>query len=90
VLDVCDVSTGTSADVNGNDVPDECETLGDMNCDGTTDFGDINAFVLYLSNPSAWQSTYAGCNAANGDINGDGVFPDFGDINPFVALLTGG
>ncbi len=62
---------------------------GDLNCDGTVDFSDINPFVLYLSNFAAWQATYAGCPAENGDINGDGVFPDFGDINPFVALLTG-
>jgi hypothetical protein len=63
---------------------------GDLNCDGSVDFGDINPFVLYLSNFSAWQITYAGCNPENGDINGDGLYPDFGDINPFVALLTGG
>jgi hypothetical protein len=39
--------------------------VGDLNCDGTVGFGDINPFVLFLSNYSA-------------------------DINPFVALLTGG
>ena len=25
-----------------------------------------------------------------GDINGDGTYPSFRDINPFVALLSGG
>jgi hypothetical protein len=64
--------------------------VGDLNCDSTVDFGDINPFVLYLSNFAAWQTTYAGCNPANGDINGDGSYPSFGDINPFVALLSGG
>ena len=63
---------------------------GDLNCDGDIDFGDINPFVLYLSNFAAWQAAYEGCPAANGDINGDGLYPDFGDINPFVALLSGG
>ena len=58
-----------------------------MNCDGVVDFGDINPFVLLLSNPAAWQAAYPGCPAANGDIDGDGVV-GFGDINPFVALLT--
>jgi hypothetical protein len=62
---------------------------GDLNCDGVVDFGDINPFVLYLSNFLTWQQTYVDCPAENGDINGDGLYPDFGDINPFVALLTG-
>lgn len=63
--------------------------VGDLNCDGVVDFGDINPFVLILSNPAAWQAAYPNCPAANGDINGNGSV-DFGDINPFVALLTGG
>jgi hypothetical protein len=29
------------------------------------------------------------CPLINGDINGDGIYLSFGDINPFVALLTG-
>jgi hypothetical protein len=62
---------------------------GDLNCDGSVDFGDINAFVLALSNPTAYGQTYPGCPILNGDINGDGSV-DFGDINPFVALLSGG
>ena len=64
--------------------------VGDLNCDGTVDFADINPFVLYLSNYSAWQAAYAGCPPENGDINNDGTYPSFGDINPFVALLSGG
>ena len=63
--------------------------LGDMNCDGTVNLGDINPFVLAISNPSAWQITFAGCSILNGDINHDGVF-GFGDINPFVTLLSQG
>jgi hypothetical protein len=64
--------------------------VGDLNCDGSVNFGDINPFVLYLSNFTAWQAAYTNCDARNGDINGDGTYPSFGDINPFVALLTGG
>jgi hypothetical protein len=62
---------------------------GDLNCDGQISFGDINPFVLYLSNNTLWQATYPGCNPLNGDINGDGVYGQgsFKDINPFVALL---
>jgi hypothetical protein len=45
---------------------------------------------LHLSNFSAWQAAYPGCPAANGDINGDGTWSSFRDINPFVALLSSG
>ncbi len=64
--------------------------VGDLNCDGTINFGDINPFVLYLSNIAAWQGAFPGCPIENGDINCDGVMGQgsFGDINPFVALMT--
>jgi hypothetical protein len=61
---------------------------GDLNCDGSVNFGDINPFVLLLSNPAAWQAAYPACPSMTGDINGDGSV-GFGDINPFVALLSG-
>jgi len=63
--------------------------LGGLNCDGLVNFGDINPFVLFLSNYGTWLETYPDCSPTNGDINGDGQYPSFGDINPFVALLTG-
>jgi hypothetical protein len=62
---------------------------GDLDCDGDVDFGDINPFVLALSNPAAWEALYPTCDLSRGDIDGNGVV-GFGDINPFVALLTGG
>ncbi len=61
---------------------------GDLNCDGSVDFGDINPFVLRLSNPAAYQATFPDCPDANGDINGNGSV-GFDDINPFIALLSG-
>jgi hypothetical protein len=61
---------------------------GDLNCDWSIDFGDINPFVLRLSNPAGYKAKYPRCLDANGDINSDGSI-NFGDINPFVALLTG-
>ena len=85
--DSIDIATGTSTDLNHDGIPDECEDLGDVNCDGSVNFGDINPFVLALSNPSMYQQTYPGCPLRNRDINGDGSF-GFGDINPFVALLS--
>lgn len=65
--------------------PPSC--AGDLNCDGQVSFGDINAFVLRLSNPSAYATTFPGCPNGNGDINGSGAVA-FDDINPFVALLS--
>lgn len=68
--------------------PSAC--VGDLNCDGTINFGDINPFVTYLSNFAAWQGEYPGCNEGNGDINCDGTYgtSSFEDINPFVSLMT--
>ena len=60
---------------------------GDLNCDGNVDFGDINPFVLALTNPAAYAVQFPACDIMNGDIDGNG-FVDFGDINPFVRLLT--
>jgi hypothetical protein len=62
--------------------------LGDMNCDSSVSFGDINPFVLALTDPVGYTTAYANCNILNADINQDGTV-GFGDINPFVALLTG-
>ena len=62
---------------------------GDVNCDGTVGFRDINPFVLLLADAAAWEIEYPGCPLPNGDINGDGSV-NFRDINPFVALLSGG
>jgi len=61
--------------------------VGDLNCDGVASFADINPFVLRLSNPVAYWTTFPACADSNGDINGDGAV-DFGDISPFVALLS--
>jgi hypothetical protein len=61
---------------------------GDLDCSGAVDFGDINPFVLFLSNFAGWQAAYPDCPAANGDADLNGTYPSFEDINPFVTLLT--
>jgi len=66
-----------------------CFKAGDLNCDGAVNFGDVNPFVLILTDFAAWQQSYPGCPWQNGDINGNGTV-GFEDINPFVALLSGG
>ncbi len=63
--------------------------VGDLNCSGSVGFDDINAFVLRLSNPEAYDAAYPACPDGNADINANGTV-GFDDINPFVALLSGG
>jgi len=79
-----------AGDVKVDILPGVTVCIGDLNCDGMIDFGDINPFVLYLSSLANWQNAFPGCNPENGDINCDGIFGEgsFGDINPFVALMT--
>jgi hypothetical protein len=62
--------------------------MGDMNCDGVVSVGDIGAFVLAVTNPEAYASTYPGCDIAHGDIDGNGE-TTVGDIGGFVELLVG-
>lgn len=59
---------------------------GDANCDGHTDFGDINPFVLALSNPAVYAATYPNCLP---DLTGDFAVT-FADINPFVDVIVTG
>lgn len=63
--------------------------VGDLNCDGEVDFGDINPFILALTSWGGYQQHYPNCDIMLADINGDG-FVTFADINPFVALFAGG
>ncbi len=62
---------------------------GDLNCDGAVSVGDINPFVLALTDPDAYRQQFPDCSSFNGDINDDGVVT-VGDINGFVALVIGG
>jgi hypothetical protein len=63
--------------------------IGDTNCDGDVGFGDINPFVLALTDPAQYQQLYPSCYLLNGDINQDGVV-GLADINPFVNCLVTG
>ena len=61
--------------------------LGDMNCDGWVNNGDIDAFVFALSYPERYADEYPDCDIMLGDINGDG-WVNNGDIDAFVTLLS--
>ncbi len=61
--------------------------VGDVNCDGWVNNGDIDAFVFALSYPEQYPVEYPDCDIMLGDINGDG-FVNNGDIDAFVGLLS--
>lgn len=61
---------------------------GDTNCDGQVGFGDINPFVLTLTDPASYGAAFPNCPLLNADVSGNGQV-GFDDINPFVALLSG-
>ena len=63
--------------------------LGDLNCDGSVDFFDIDAFVLAVTDPAAYAAAYPDCDIMLADINGDGSV-NFFDIDGFVALIVSG
>nr|QDY92650.1 hypothetical protein fos2004AM_00019 [uncultured Planctomycetota bacterium] len=60
--------------------------LGDMNCDGTLSFLDIDPFVLALDSKENYEAEYPECNYYNADCNEDGTV-SFLDIDPFIDLL---
>ncbi len=62
---------------------------GDLNCDYTVDFFDIEPFVLAITDPDEYCQTHPACDITLGDCNHDGDV-DFFDIDPFVLLITGG
>ncbi len=87
VPDECDIASGLTPDANGNGLPDVCE--GDMNCDGVVDGRDVDAFVLAVTDPAAYEATYPDCNRLRGDFNGDGEVSDL-DVASFAARLAAG
>jgi len=72
-LDLCDTAGGTSWDVNGNGIPDDCECLADLDGDGAVGVTDFLALL------AAW-----GPNPGHqADLNGDGAVA----VTDFLLLL---
>lgn len=65
--DTQDISDGFSLDVNGNEVPDECECIADFDNNGTVDVHDL----LFLI--GTWGAISTPENPLATDLNGDGV-----------------
>ncbi len=82
------VMTGGDFELAGGFWPAQ-PPLGDMNCDGSVDFFDIDAFVPAVTDPAGYEAAYPDCDIMLADCNGDGLV-DFFDIDCFVAIITGG
>ncbi|MBN2446306.1 MAG: hypothetical protein JXO22_06260 [Phycisphaerae bacterium] len=63
--------------------------VGDLNCDGSADVFDIDAFVLAITNPTGYAATYPACDINLADCNGD-LTVDVFDIDAFVQIVVGG
>jgi hypothetical protein len=63
-------------------------SVGDLNCDGDVNTLDIEAFILAMIDPAAYELTYPDCDRMRADINGDSVVNTL-DIEFFVNLLLG-
>ena len=87
VPDVCDIATGTSMDMNGNEIPDECESLyirGDANGDLAVDLGDPVYVLGFLFN----NEDPPGC-LDSGDSNDD-LAIDLADAVYLLGFLFNG
>ena len=80
VDDACDIANGTSADDNGNGMPDECE-FPDCNGNGIDDGQDI---ADGTSDDCNMNGTPDECEMSDGDCNGNGILDEcetFDDCN---------
>ncbi len=68
-----------------SEVPEH--NLGDLNCDGWVNNGDIDPFVVAITQPGQYPVDYPDCDIMDGDCNGDG-WVNNGDIDAFVDLLN--
>lgn len=60
---------------------------GDVNCDGTIDFFDIDAFILAYFDAAGYEAAYPDCDILRADCNYDGVI-NWVDISKFVSFIT--
>lgn len=63
-------------------------SVGDMNCDGLFNTGDVGPFVIALTDPIAFGQTYPGCPILHGDMDQNGLVDGI-DIAEFVGALYG-
>jgi hypothetical protein len=77
VLDICDIADGTSADDDGDGIPDECDCWGDLDGDGIIGLADLAVLLAHYDVAS-------GMTYADGDLDGDGDV----DLADLATLLS--
>jgi len=60
--------------------------VGDCNCDFAINGQDVSAFILAISDETAFSQAYPDCETENADTNNDGEV-NIADIQSFVELL---
>ncbi len=83
------ITMGLALIVTAGGLAQAQDLRGDLNCDGLVNNGDIDAFVLALTDPSGYAAAYPTCNISMADTNCDGLVNN-GDIEGFVAGVSGG
>ncbi len=63
-------------------------TVGDTNCDGSINNGDIDSFVLAITAPGSYAAQYPDCDITSADCNHDEIINN-ADIDAFITLLGG-
>jgi len=71
--DVCDIADGVSEDINGNEIPDECDCLADVVVDGEVNINDVLVTI------SSW-----GTSGPLGDVNYDGIV----DVEDLLIVIS--
>ena len=74
VADSDDIADGSSQDVNGNDIPDECECPGDITGEGTIDVEDILLVIAAFGQSGGIE-----------DLNGNGQV----DVADILIVIEG-
>ncbi len=91
--DLSEIALGKLEDNDGDDIPDVCQAsfiLADMNCDGAVNAGDIDGFVLAVTDTAGYIGQFPECDWRHGDCTDDGLI-NAGDIDCFVdAVVSGG
>ncbi len=83
ILDVCDIRYECSEDINGNNIPDECECLGDLTGDDQVNIDDIFAVLgLWGSCPDPCPPYCKGDLTEDCTVNIDDIFVILGMWGP--------
>ena len=99
MLDACDIASGTSQDLNGNGIPDECFEDGDCNGNLVSDIVDIQSgsssdcdgnLVPDECDPDCdFDGVPDACDPPGSDCNANGVDDACEELSPATSLARG-